>query len=84
MLITGTHKCEHCDSDIEWEYLITRYIKHGTITQPVRLNKKASRMHILKQIINDEKEEGHKYLCEVKCKQCYLYTEFTYESDVLL
>ena len=84
MLISGINQCEHCGSDIKWEYFITRHVKHNTITEPVRLNKKASRMYILNQINEDEEKEGYKYLCEARCKQCYCYTEFTYESNVLL
>ena len=86
MLVTGTHKCEHCDSDIVWEYLITRHIKHGTITDVYRLNKKASRLYILDQIIKDENtdEDEYEYLCQVRCKKCYCLNNFTYTSDIPL
>ena len=86
MLITGTHKCEYCESDIEWEYLVMQQIKHGTIIDIRRLNKKASRLHILEQIIKDENadEDEYEYLCQVRCKKCYYLNKFTYKSDILL
>lgn len=87
MIINGTHECEHCNSNIEWEYLIMQQIKHGTIIDIYQLNRKASRLHILVQIIKDDEEENadeYEYLCQVRCKKCYCLNEFMYKSDIPL
>ena len=86
MLITGTHTCEHCNSNIDWEYLITQPIRHGTIFDLYKINKNASRLHIIEQIHNDENmdESEYEYLCQVRCKECYCLNEFTYKSDIEL
>lgn len=87
MQIKGTHKCEHCDSDIEWEYLIMQQIKHSTIMDIHRLNRNASRLHILEQVVKEDENEAdaqYEYLCQVRCKKCYYLNEFTYKSDITL
>ena len=89
MIITGTHECECCNSNIEWEYLITHQIKYGTIMDIHRLNRKASRLHILEKIVRededkDEADDQYEYLCQVRCKKCYCLNEFTYKSDIAL
>lgn len=72
MLITGTHKCEHCDSDIEWEYQFVEMYKPGIIFDVNKIDKTKANPYLL------DKNDDNIYLFQVRCKKCYRINEFTY------
>lgn len=75
MIITGTHTCEHCNSDIKWEYQEVEIIRHGMILDVDRIDKTKVRPQLL------DKNENNKYLFRVRCKNCYGLNEFVYPES---
>lgn len=78
MLITGTHKCEYCDFDIEWEYQFIERIKSGRILDVDKIDKTKARPKLI------DKNDNDKYLFQVRCKKCFEINEFTYCNEELL
>ena len=78
MLITGTHKCENCDSDIEWEYQFIERIRHGIILDVDKIDKTKVRPKLISKNDNDE------YLFQVRCKKCFEINEFIYCNEEIL
>ncbi|MBR4027461.1 MAG: hypothetical protein IKJ01_07915 [Lachnospiraceae bacterium] len=78
MLVTGTHMCQHCNYDIEWEYQIPQRLRQGVLLDVDRIDKKKAHPQKLNKINDNE------YLFEMRCKKCDRLTTFTHYSEIPL